>query len=158
MFPKKILFVCLGNICRSPALEATLRKRVEEAGLEKEIEVDSCAMQSYFLNSKADPMMREVAKKRGIEIDTRAKLWDNLFFQKFDHIFVVDTRILEMLKSMAPSKKIAQKVALATTYSTAFRNQDIPDPYMGGYEGFEKVMEMILDACQGILKQLETER
>lgn len=154
---KSILFVCLGNICRSPALGATLQKMVDAAGLSSHFFIDSCGIHSTFLNSKADPLMREAAQRRGIKIDSRSKVWDNGFFDTFDHIFVVDTRILEMLKSHAKSKKMAQKVTLATAFSPSYPNQPIPDPYMGGEEGFEKVMEMIVEACQGILNEMEKE-
>ena len=151
----KILFVCSGNICRSPALEASLQKLVEKEGLSEHIQVDSCGVYDYFLNSRADPLMVEAAKKRGVKIDTRAKQWENHFFNTFDGIFVVDTRLLEMLKSEAKSKKMASKMHLASEFSKKYSNQDIPDPYMGVAEGFDHVMDMVSDACVGILQWIK---
>ena len=149
-----VLFVCLGNICRSPALASTLRSIIEKKGLSDRIKVDSCGIYNYFLNSKADPSIREVANGRGIQIDTRAKMWDDKFFTQFDLIFVVDISLLEMLKSRATTKTLASKVHLATEYSEKYTNQEIPDPYMGGKLGFEHVMDIAEDACAGIAAEL----
>lgn len=149
-----VLFVCLGNICRSPALEETLRSFVEKKGLSDQIRVDSCGLNSYFLNSQADPKMIAAAKKRGIFIHTKAKFWINQFFEEFDYIFVVDNQILEMIKSSTNSKKFANKVYLATEFSTHFPQKEMPDPYMGGEKGFELIMEMAEDACVGIVNHL----
>jgi protein-tyrosine phosphatase len=150
----RVLFVCLGNICRSPALEATLRKRVLENGLEEEIEVDSCAMGSWFLTSKADPSMVEAAKRRGVTIDSRAKLFSQDFFTTFDYIFAVDNRILDMLKSMETSKKRTEKIYLATAFAHRYTGREIPDPYLGDERGFERTMDIVEDACLGIVEFL----
>ena len=155
MKPIKILFICLGNICRSPALEATLRSMIKEKGLQDKIQVDSCAYTSWFLDSKADPAMIEAALARGIHIDSRAKLFTKDYFAKFDYIFAVDKRLMLMLKSLAPTKKMAIKVHLATEFSQLYPNEDIQDPYGGTDEGFELTMDMAEDACRGILSFLE---
>ena len=153
----RVLFVCLGNICRSPALEATLRQYVDAKGLEDEIQVDSCGIGSWFLNSKADPHIIEAAQRRGIVIRSRAKLFSKDFFNQFNYIFAVDNRVVDMLKSMAPSKKMAAKVCLATKFAEKHAGGEMPDPYLGGERGFEMTMEIAEDACSGILEFLEGE-
>jgi len=150
-----VLFVCSGNICRSPALEAIFKSLVKEKGLSDQIFVDSCGVHSLFLNSKADPMIVEAAAKRGIKIESRAKLMKEENFKNFDYIFVVDNFLLEMLKSLALTKKMAEKVHLATEFSKQFSNKEIPDPYQGPEEAFTKTLDMAEDACIGILKYLE---
>ncbi|NGX37945.1 MAG: Low molecular weight protein-tyrosine-phosphatase YfkJ [Chlamydiae bacterium] len=153
----QILFVCLGNICRSPALEATLRDLIEQKGLKDQIQVDSCALNPWFLTSKADLLMIKTAQKRGITITSRAKLFSNAYFDKFSYIFAVDKSLLEVLKSMAPSKKEAEKVHLATEFSDRFLNEDIPDPYRGEKDGFELTMDIVENVSFGIMRFLETQ-
>lgn len=147
-----VLFVCMGNICRSPALQATLKKMIQERGLDEKIFVDSCGVDGWFLGSQADPKMVKAAKTREILIDTRAKLFETDYFDKFDYIFVVDKALLNRIKSFTFSDK--GKVKLATEFSHRFPNKEIPDPYGGGEAGFESAMEMIEDACKGIIQFL----
>ena len=97
-----ILFVCLGNICRSPALEATLKKLVKEKNLTEKIFVDSCAVTPSFLGAPADPRMVAAANKRGVHIDHKAKLFEEAYFKAFNYIFAADHEVLKMLQQIAP--------------------------------------------------------
>lgn len=150
----RILFVCMGNICRSPALEATMKSLIQQKGLEKQITVDSCALKSFFEGSKPDPQIVSAADKRGIRVEGRATLFQPAFFDQYDWIFVVDNQLLNMLKSMANSKKNASKVLLVTKFAQRYPNQEMRDPYCGGEQGFEQTLDIAMDACEGILKEL----
>ena len=144
---KSILFVCMGNICRSPALQATLET------LSDEFHVESCGMGSWFLGEEADKRMRHAAHSRVIEINHKAQIFQQSFFEIFDYIFAVDQNILDELQSMAPNKS---KIYLATHFSEKYKDQDIPDPYYLGNAGFEHVMDMIEDSCKGILNHISS--
>lgn len=150
-----LLFVCLGNICRSPALEAVMKKLVKEHHLESQIYVDSCGVNASFLGCNADLRMRQTAKKRGIDISTQAKLFEPHFFEKFDFIFVVDKSLLNRLKSFALNQQNATKVRLATEYSKKYLNEEITDPYYGSEDAFDLTLTIAEDACQGILEMLK---
>jgi len=151
---KRILFVCMGNICRSPALEAVMKHLIHQKGLEEKIDVDSCALIPYFQGSNPDPQIIVAAEKRGIRIEGKATVFQPSFFDEYDYIFGVDNQLVEMLKSLADSKKKASKVHLVTQFSQQYPNQEIQDPYCGGEDGFERTMDVAMDACIGILKEL----
>ena len=148
----KILFVCLGNICRSPALEASFKKIVKDHDLSDRFFIDSAAINTSFLGCEADLRMREAAKKRGVEVQTVAKLFEEDFFQKFDLIFVATTEILDYLKDLAKNTSERKKVHLATEFSGKYLHLDIPDPYYQKEHAFDLVMDISEDACQGIFE------
>jgi protein-tyrosine phosphatase len=148
-----ILFVCLGNICRSPALEATLKKLVQEKNLTEKILVDSCAVTPSFLGAPADPRMVAAAGKRGVHIDHKAKLFEEEYFKAFNYIFASDHEVLKILQQMAPESEKG-RLHLATEYSTAFKDKDLPDPYFDGESRFETIMDMSQEIAQSILAQV----
>jgi protein-tyrosine phosphatase len=148
-----ILFVCSGNICRSPALEATLKKLVQEKNMTEKVLVDSCAVTPSFLGAPADPRMVAAANKRGVHIDHKAKLFEEEYFKAFDYIFASDHEVLKMLQQMAPENEKG-KLHLATEYSTAFKDKDLPDPYFDGESRFETIMDMSLEIAQTILAKV----
>jgi protein-tyrosine phosphatase len=149
-----ILFVCLANICRSPALEATLRHLSVEAGIDKKLKIDSCGLGWYHLGERPDPRTFEAAKERGILIDHQAQQFEDRFFDEFDYILAVDAEIASSLKARAHGKQ-KDKIHLATDFSKSYRGQPIPDPYYLSQNGFVDVMEMILDSCRGLLSHLQ---
>lgn len=149
-----ILFVCSGNICRSPAVAAALKKRVVEKGLEQRVFIDSCAVTSWFLGASADERMVKAAKARNIPIDHKAKLFEEHFFQLFDYIFAVDKDTLKRLQSLAKNPADRAKIQLATAFSSKFLNQEILDPYRGSEAHFEIVMDMAEDAAEGIFESI----
>ena len=150
---KSILFVCSGNICRSPALAASLQKLINEKSLKDKVFVDSCAVTPSFLGAPADPRMVAAAHKRGILIDHKAKLFEEAYFKAFDYIFASDREVLKILQSMSHDAEKG-RLHLASEYSTAFKDKDLPDPYFDGDSGFELIMDMSQEIAQSILNQV----
>lgn len=148
-----ILFVCLGNICRSPALAASLQKLVCENGLTNRVFIDSCAVTPSFLGAPADPRMVAAAHKRGVNIEHKAKIFEEAYFKVFDYIFAVDNEVLKILQSMAPTDHKA-KLHLATEFSTAYKDKELPDPYFDGESRFELIMDMSQEVAQSIFSKL----
>lgn len=148
---KSILFVCMANICRSPALEAALKHLAIQQG--KEVYVDSCGVGWVHLGERPDPRSFAAAFSKGIVIDHHAQQFEPHFFEVFDHIFAVDDTILEQLKLRAPPEH-HPKIELATAYSKKYKGREIPDPYYLSEDGFGVVTDMILDSCEGILRLL----
>ncbi|HEX2582898.1 MAG TPA: low molecular weight protein-tyrosine-phosphatase [Chlamydiales bacterium] len=148
---KSVLFVCLGNICRSPALEAVLRHLAVQR--EKELYVDSCGIGWVHLGESPDKRSFAAASQHGIVIDHHAQQFQPHFFEVFDHIFAVDDAIVEQLKLRAAPEH-HPKIELATAYSKKYKGREIPDPYYHSEDGFTVVMEMILDSCEGIFQNL----
>ena len=131
-----------------------MKHLIEEQGLEEQICVESCGLKSFFQDSKPDPQIVKAGAKRGIHIEGRATVFQPTDFDQYDYIFVVDNQLLQMLKSMANSKKSASKVFLATKFSEKYPSQEMKDPYCGGESGFDQTIEVALDACEGILKEI----
>jgi len=150
----KVLFVCPGNICRSPALAASLQKILKDKNLDHKVFVDSCASTADYTDCEADPRMSEAAKARGILIDHRVKLFEHRFFDFFDLILAVNRETLEMLLIWASTHQQRQKIHLASEFSKRFPFQDVEDPYYGHKADFEKVLEMAEDISTGLLKEI----
>jgi protein-tyrosine phosphatase len=148
---RSVLFVCLGNICRSPALEATLRHLAVSDHRINEFKIASCGISWMHVGEHPDPRTFAAASKRGILIDHRAQQFQVPFFDEYQTIFVVDREIADQVKFHARSESDKNKVLLATTFSHRFKDQDIPDPYYLSHLGFDQVMDMIIDSCEGIL-------
>ena len=149
---KSILFICAANICRSPALEATLRHLAVEAKCADQLHIDSCGVGWSHLGQHPDPRMFSVAQEHGILIDHRAQQFQEHFFQEFDHLFAVDEDVRQQIAYLAKKEKDKKKVEMASAYSINYKGKEIPDPYYLNSSGFEQVMEMIFDCCRGILR------
>lgn len=154
---KKILFVCLGNICRSSAAEEIMRQKVKDAGLESEYVLDSAGLINYHEGEPADERMRAHATRRGYHIThlSRPVCYDDFF--KFDMILGMDDRNIERLKSLAPGLDEERKIARMTDYCRLKVVDYVPDPYYGGASGFENVLDILEDACSGLLDTLTHE-
>lgn len=148
----KVMFVCLGNICRSPAAEAILRKKAEEAGID--LHVESASIGEWHTGKLADSRTREAASRRGYVLSSRAKKILDSQFSEFDYIFAADNSILHHLQKIATPEQKA-KISLITEYSSAFRGEEVPDPFYGGEEAFEHVLDILEDACAGLIKKLQ---
>ena len=154
---KKILFVCLGNICRSSSAEEVMRTYIRRAGLEKEIEVDSAGILSYHKGELPDERMRAHAIRRGYNLTHRSRPVTTDDFYTFDLILGMDDRNIQDLKDRAPSIEAEQKIGRMTDYCRTMVADYVPDPYYGGAEGFEHVLDLLEDACEGLLSSLKTE-
>ena len=139
--PVKILFVCLGNICRSPAAEGVFKHMLRQRGITGSFEVDSAGTYSGHAGELPDPRMRSHAARRGYLLEHRSRPVRPDDFEKFD-----------TLRSMADSPEEAAKVKRVTDYCQHYPVDCIPDPYYGGADGFENVLNILEDACEGIIE------
>lgn len=150
----KILFVCLGNICRSPSAEAVMKKLVKDAGLEKQIKIDSAGIIGYHEGERADSRMRSHAARRGYVLDSISRPVCTDDFYEFDLIIGMDNRNIDDLKQKAPDLESVEKIHQMMEYSRNRLYDYVPDPYYSGAEGFELVLDLLEDACQGLLDEL----
>ncbi len=147
----RILFVCLGNICRSPSAEGVMKKLA--AGLP--IEIRSAGTAGYHIGELPDPRTRSHAKKRGYELTSRAQQFDpSRHFEQYDRIIAMDANNLEDLKAMDRTKQYHHKLSLMTDYCQTMEVNGVPDPYYSGPEGFEHVLDILEDACAGLLNDV----
>lgn len=155
---KKILFVCLGNICRSSSAEGVMKRLIEEAGREDEFMIDSAGILSYHQGELPDSRMRAHAARRGYNLIHRSRPVHTEDFYNFDLIIGMDDRNIDDLKDRAPSIEEWNKIHRMTDYCKKFTHADhVPDPYYGGTEGFEYVLDVLEDACSGLLESLDKE-
>ena len=147
----KILFVCLGNICRSAAAEEIMRNRVVHAGLEKEIDLDSAGLSSYHQGDPADSRMRAHAARRGYRITHLSRPVGYHDFFDFDMLIGMDDSNLSGLRDLAPGLPEEQKIYRMTDFCRRIPADHVPDPYYGGDSGFETVLDILEDACDGLL-------
>ncbi len=147
----KILVVCLGNICRSPAAEVILREKAK--GVDLEAHIESCGIGDWHVGQRAHHRMIEAAGRRGLQLDGRAKQFKTSYFEEFDLILAADQSVFDHLISQAPDKKAKEKVRLYTHFSSSHQGKDVPDPYFGGEEMFDEVLDM-LDEVLGELALL----
>lgn len=148
---KRILFVCLGNICRSAAAEEIMRNRVVHAGLEKEIDLDSAGLSSYHQGDPADSRMRAHAARRGYRITHLSRPVGYHDFFDFDMLIGMDDSNLSGLRNLAPGLPEEQKIYRMTDFCRRIPADHVPDPYYGGDSGFETVLDILEDACDGLL-------
>ena len=152
MEKRKILFVCLGNICRSPAAEAVMQKLIESQGLTENFELDSAGILDYHKGEQADHRMRSHALRRGYNIthiSRQIKINDFLYF---DLILGMDASNIEKINQLASNVKHNAEIKLLTDFSQELNYDHVPDPYYGGPDGFELVLDIAEDSCKGVLK------
>ena len=153
---QRILFVCLGNICRSPAAEAMLRVLVDREGLGDRVEIDSAGTYGGHSGERSDPRMRRVAEARGIPMTHRARQVREEDFERFDMVIAMDDNNYENLFRLAPDRAAQQKIY---RFREFLRNHPdwsyIPDPYYEGHEGFELVLDLLEDGCSVLLEQIK---
>ncbi len=150
----KILFVCLGNICRSPAAEGIMKKKVRERGLEKYFRIDSAGIHGYHEGELPDSRMRSHATRRGYVLNSLSRPVVYNDFSDFDLIIGMDDNNIRDLMRKAPDVESQQRIHRMTDYCRVLAADHIPDPYYGGASGFELVLDLLEDACEGLLKEL----
>jgi len=152
--PAKILFVCLGNICRSPAAEGVMKKLANGLPLE----IDSAGTADYHTGELPDSRMRAHALKRGYNLQHHARQFEPAAdFEKFDFIIAMDRNNMRHLEMMDRKSRYRDKLSLMTDYCQMMDVDEVPDPYYEGPEGFEYVLDLLEDACGGLLKKLNNE-
>ncbi|MGB7442940.1 MAG: low molecular weight protein-tyrosine-phosphatase [Coleofasciculaceae cyanobacterium] len=152
--PYKLLFVCLGNICRSPSAENIMNHLIEQANLSESIVCDSAGTSSYHIGSSPDRRMTAAAAKRGIMLRGKARQFEQSDLEEFDLILAMDQENYRDILSLDPQGKYRDKVKLMCDFASNHREREVPDPYYGGSEGFNKVIDLLLDACDGLLQHL----
>ena len=152
-----ILFVCMGNICRSPTAEGVFRKVVSDAGLDAHIRIDSAGTHAYHVNEPPDRRARAAAERRGFVLSNiRARRVVDEDFEHFDYILAMDEDNLLMLQDSAPEHQ-RSKISLFLEFAASARELEVPDPYYGGAVGFERVLDLVEDASRGLLETLRRE-
>ncbi|HEY5652659.1 MAG TPA: low molecular weight protein-tyrosine-phosphatase [Acidimicrobiia bacterium] len=151
----RVLAVCLGNICRSPAAEAAIAEAASRAGMS--VEVDSAGTGAYHVGEPPDRRMRAAASRAGLEIDGRARQFQPDDFDRFDLIVVMDRSNLRDVVARAPDDRAAEKVRLFRTFDPQAdpADLDVPDPYYGGDDGFRDVVAMVRRAAAGLIDEIE---
>ncbi len=154
----RILFVCMGNICRSPAAEGILKTMVEKEKLSDRIEVDSAGTIGYHAGESPDPRMRFHAASRGYFLKSKARQFDpKTDFERFNYIVTMDDEIFKEINMLDKSKNYSGRIHRMIEFNRHIKAEEVPDPYLGGPEGFEKVMDILVDACRGLLNRLKDE-
>jgi protein-tyrosine phosphatase len=150
----RLLFVCLGNICRSPAAEGVFLHLLQQEGLEGNFEVDSAGTEGWHVGKPADARMRRAAARRGIHLPSRARQVGSDDLLSFDRILTMDDDNLLTMRNLARSAPAAARIEPLMRYGRRFSLREVPDPYYGGESGFEHVLDLLEDACGGLLESL----
>ncbi len=157
--PVRVLFVCLGNICRSPMAEAVFRALVRDDGIEDRFDIDSAGTSDYHEGEPPDARAREVARRRGIRLTGRSRPIRVEDVHRFDYVLVMDSENLRDVVRLAGSAEVRAKVRRLREFDPlANGDLDVPDPYYGGREGFERVQEMLERSCRGLLDHIRSDR
>jgi protein-tyrosine phosphatase len=151
----RILFVCMGNICRSPTAEGMFRAQAELAGMSASLDIDSAGTHAYHVGEPPDARSQVYARKRGYDLSPqRARQVTAQDFIDFDFIVAMDKDNLRVLKDRCPTPH-QHKLSLMMSYATHSPSDVVPDPYYGGVSGFDTVLDYIEDASQGLLKLVQ---
>ncbi len=149
-----VVFVCMGNICRSPTAEAVFRRYVENAGLAGHILIDSAGTHDYHIGAAPDARAQRAAWQRDYDMSgLRGRQVEEGDFQRSDYVLAMDQANLAILQRLAPPASDAQ-VRLFLEYARHHAEREVPDPYYGGADGFERVLDMAEDAAEGLLQHI----
>jgi protein-tyrosine phosphatase len=153
--PLRVLFVCTGNICRSPTAEGVLRHLVANEGLGDRVIVDSAGTHGYHVGNKPDRRSMVAAARRGYDLSgLRARKIASTDFIEFDYLLAMDREHVRILESSAP-REHREKIAMLLDFSRRYGGNEVPDPYYGGPQGFEHVLDLIEDGAEGLLEDIK---
>ncbi|MCF6269999.1 MAG: low molecular weight phosphotyrosine protein phosphatase [Melioribacteraceae bacterium] len=150
----KILFVCMGNICRSPSGEAVMNGLIVKNNLQDRVKCDSAGTIAYHTGEPADSRMQNHAIKRGYELTSIARQIKHYDFNRFNYIIAMDRENYKNILILDSEEKYKNKVSMMLDYAINYNDSDVPDPYYGGEQGFEYVLDLLEDACLGLLKHI----
>lgn len=150
----KVVFVCLGNICRSPSGEGIFASIVKDRGYAEAIMIDSAGTSAYHVGEQADSRMRKHASRKGYKLESRSRQLVYSDLEKFDYIIAMDSSNYRDIMRLDRAKLYKSKVYMMCDFSKEYFNHDIPDPYYGGPEGFDTVILMLEEACSGLLNYI----
>jgi protein-tyrosine phosphatase len=160
--PLRLSFVCLGNICRSPTAEAVMRHLLREAGLAGKVSVDSAGTGDWHVGHPRDRRSSEVGRRRGMPLSGTARQFQRADFDRFDYVLAMDRQNLAALRKLAPDDAARAKIHLLRAFEprpaegqvNEAGDDEVPDPYYGGAEGFDRVIDICQSACRGLLAHL----
>ncbi|MDZ7780971.1 MAG: low molecular weight protein-tyrosine-phosphatase [Gemmatimonadota bacterium] len=153
-----VLFVCLGNICRSPLAEGVFRALVDERGLNDQFEIDSAGTGGWHVGEQADSRATMVAKRYGVALESRARQVTEEDLSRFDYVIAMDRDNLDVLEGMLGSSEADTELHLLREFDPRGDGDEVPDPYYGGASGFENVYEMIERSCTALLDHMLAQR
>ncbi|MGB3616339.1 MAG: low molecular weight protein-tyrosine-phosphatase [Elainellaceae cyanobacterium] len=150
----KILFVCLGNICRSPSAEGIMNHLIQRKQLQDQIHCDSAGTSSYHIGSAPDSRMTQAARQQGITLSGQARQFVVDDFDAFDLIVAMDQDNYRDILRLDPTGEHRHKVKQMCEFTSEYSDKEVPDPYYGGADGFRHVIDLLLDACDGLLTRV----
>jgi len=153
--PFKIVFVCLGNICRSPTAEGIFQHLVNERELDPYFYVDSAGTSAYHIGEPANSKSQKLANEHGVELRSRARQFEKNDLEEFDLIVAMDRENLANIKSLDGSKDYEEKIVLLRDFDPNPGDGEVPDPYFGGMDGFKNVFDIVKRSCKALLDELE---
>jgi len=153
----RVLFVCMGNICRSPTAEAVMRKMISEQGLDKTILIDSAGTIGYHQGCASDARAIAHGTKRGYVFEHKARRVVSSDFHDFDYIVAMDHENVAELQRMAPKNNGRSRISLLMSHCKDAKVDEVPDPYYGGADGFEQVLNLVECGCSALLDKIRAE-
>jgi len=157
-FMIRVLFVCLGNICRSPQAEGIFRYLVVEAGLQGDFDIDSAGTGGWHVGELPDPRTREASRRHNIELTMRARQFQAADLDEFDFILAMDANNFRDITALRPDRPVRADVSMLRSHDASAQSFDVPDPYYGGANGFENVFQICRRGCTGLLSKIISEK